>query len=318
VSARKTERLLNLVICLLATRRHLTAEQIRRAVPQYDDCASDEAFRRMFERDKEELRDLGIPLETGSDSVWDDEPGYRIARGDYELQDIALEADEAAAIGLAARLWQTAVLSEPASRAVLKLQAAGIETDGRVSGALEPRVEATEDAFAPLLAAVRAGQAVRFPYRPVGAAAAAERHVEPWGIVSWRGRWYAVGHDRDRGATRVFRLSRVTGDVRPVGAEGAVVPPADVDLVREVAGIAHEEPAATARLRVRAGRAADLRRNAQQESSAEGWDVVTHDYADADRFAEWIAGYGADVVVLEPAEVRDAVIRRLRAAAGAV
>lgn len=317
MSARKTERLLNLVICLLATRRHLTAEQIRRAVPQYDDCASDDAFRRMFERDKEELRDLGIPLETGSDSVWDDEQGYRIARGDYELPDIALEPDEAAAIGLAARLWQSAVLSEPASRAVLKLQAAGVETDGRIAGALEPRVEATEDAFAPLLAAVRAGQAVTFPYRAVGAADSVQRLVEPWGVVSWRGRWYAVGHDRDREATRVFRLSRVTGDVQAVGPEGAVVPPQDVDLVRQVAGIAHEEPAATARLRVRAGRAADLRRNAQHESADGEWDVVAHDFGDADRFAEWIAGYGADVVVLQPPEVRDAVVRRLRAAAGA-
>ena len=142
VSARKTERLLNLVICLLATRSYLAAEQIRRAVPQYDETASDEAFHRMFERDKDELRELGIPLETGTNSVWDDDHGYRIARRDYELPDVELEPDEAAAVGLAARLWQSAALSEAASRALIKLRAAGIETDGALTGVLEPRVEA--------------------------------------------------------------------------------------------------------------------------------------------------------------------------------
>ncbi|HWG94267.1 MAG TPA: WYL domain-containing protein, partial [Mycobacteriales bacterium] len=98
MSARKTERLLNLVICLLATRRYLTVQQIRAAVPGYE-SGSEEAFRRMFERDKEELRELGIPLETGShSSAHDDEVGYRIARRDYELPEISLEPDEAAAL----------------------------------------------------------------------------------------------------------------------------------------------------------------------------------------------------------------------------
>ena len=99
MSAKKTERLLNLVICLLATRRHLSVQQIRQAVPGYA-SGSEEAFRRMFERDKEELRELGIPLETGTDShAHEDEPGYRIARRDYELPEVVLEPDEAAALG---------------------------------------------------------------------------------------------------------------------------------------------------------------------------------------------------------------------------
>jgi len=100
MSARKTERLLNLVICLLATRRYLSADQIRRTVAGYEDLG-DEAFKRKFERDKEDLRDLGIPLETGSDSPFDDEPGYRIRRDDYSLPDIEFEPAELAVLGVA-------------------------------------------------------------------------------------------------------------------------------------------------------------------------------------------------------------------------
>src|SRR5947209_8770618 len=91
VSSRRTERLLNLVICLLHTRSFLTADRIRDLVPGYDETPSEEAFKRAFERDKEDLRDLGIPLETGTNSAFDEEPGYRIARRDYALPEIVLE-----------------------------------------------------------------------------------------------------------------------------------------------------------------------------------------------------------------------------------
>ena len=124
MSRRKTERLLNLVICLLATRRPLTAEQIRQAVPGYD-RDSDEAFQRMFERDKNELRELGIPIRVERD--WEGELGYRIERQAYELPEIKLEPDEAAVLGLAAQVWQRAALAGAASGALLKLRAAGIE-----------------------------------------------------------------------------------------------------------------------------------------------------------------------------------------------
>jgi hypothetical protein len=96
MSARRTERLLNLVIALLATRRWLTKEQIRAAVPQYADGESAEAFDRMFERDKEDLRELGVPIVTGTDSAWfDDEIGYRIDRDAYALPPVQIDAERA-------------------------------------------------------------------------------------------------------------------------------------------------------------------------------------------------------------------------------
>src|SRR4051794_36172622 len=211
MAARRTERLLNLVICLLHTRSFLTAERVRELVAGYDEAPTDDAYKRMFERDKEDLRDLGIPLETGTNSAFDDEPGYRIARRDYALPEITLEPDEAAAVGLAARMWSSASMSEAATLALRKLEAAGVEGTPR-RGGRRPRLEATSAAFPALAEAVHDGRVVRFDYRTAAAGEPSTRTVEPWGVVWWHGRWYLVGHDRDRDATRVFRLSRITSD----------------------------------------------------------------------------------------------------------
>ena len=319
MSAKRTERLLNLVICLLSTRRYLTAQQIREMVPGYGP-ADDDAFRRMFERDKEELRDLGIPLEVGSDTVWEDEPGYRIAARDYELPEIALTADEAAAVGLAARLWAQAGLAEAASSAMIKLRAAGIETDTTGLGELEPHVDATEPAFEPLLDALHEGKAVRFDYRAGPAAPTATRSLDAWGVVSWHGRWYVVGHDRDRGAARVFRLSRIVGSVRTIGSLKTAMPE-DVDLRSFIERAYRREPAteATATVSVRPGAAHQLRRWAVEVAESadvtRGWDIAHISYGDVQWLAQGVAGHADDVVALGPPELVEAVVRRLRAAA---
>ncbi|WP_019813246.1 helix-turn-helix transcriptional regulator, partial [Saccharomonospora saliphila] len=219
MSTARAERLVNLVLALLSTRQYLSAERIRAIVPGYVEAAGDEAFSRMFERDKTELRDLGIPLETGRNSVFDPVEGYRIARRDYELGDIDLAADEAAAVALAVRLWDSPELTGQAHGALVKLRAAGVEVDDQSSTLVEPRVH-TEPAFSPLLSAVRRGCVVRFDYRRADSPERRARTVEPWGVVSWRARWYLVGHDRDRAAPRCFRLSRIIGAVRTLGPAG--------------------------------------------------------------------------------------------------
>jgi proteasome accessory factor B len=320
VAASRAERLVNLVICLLSSRQYLPAERIRRIVPGYADAPSDEAFSRMFERDKAELRDLGVPLETGHTPGFDAGEGYRIARRDYELPDIDLEPDEAAAVALAARLWDSPQLAGAAHGAVLKLRAAGVEVDPEPSMVVQPRVRATEPALIPLITAVQAGQAVRFAHRRHPAAPPMARTLEPWGVVSWRGRWYVLGHDRDRQATRCFRVSRIVGPVRTLGVAGTVRRPAGVDLLEIVAGSAEPPPVAhTARLWLASGRANGLRRYAKVLSSRtiDGvrGDVVSVELPSYDVATRWIAGLGPDAVVLEPAELADAVRARLTAAA---
>src|SRR5688572_33042312 len=109
----------------------------------------------MFERDKAELRELGVPLESGRRGL-DTADGYRIARRDYELGDIDLEPDEAAAVALAARLWDSPQLTGAVHGALIKLRAAGVDVDQGTPAAVEPKVRANEPAFPPLLQAVQA------------------------------------------------------------------------------------------------------------------------------------------------------------------
>jgi proteasome accessory factor B len=307
MSARKTERLLNLVICLLATRRYLSADQIRRTVAGYEDLG-DEAFKRKFERDKEDLRDLGIPLETGSDSPFDDEPGYRIRRDDYSLPDIAFEPAELAVLGVAARTWQHASLGGQAFEAVLKLRAAGVDIDDAVPVAIETRVATSEPAFEPLRRAATDRRPVKFDYRTPGAT----RHVEPWGLVSWHGRWYLAAYDTDRADTRVFRLSRIVGAVEPVGKAGSVVVPEGTDIRAIIVDTNISTDRITATLRVRSGAAFGLRRRASSVRTLDdGWDLVELLVPDVERLADEAVGYGADVVIVEPVEARAAVLARL-------
>ncbi|MGR6917365.1 helix-turn-helix transcriptional regulator [[Actinomadura] parvosata] len=314
MSRRKTERLLNLVICLLATRRPLSAEQIRQAVPGYD-RDGDEAFQRMFERDKNELREIGIPIDVVRDP-WEDEPGYRIERESYELPEITLEPDEAAVLGLAAQVWQRASLAEAASGALLKLRAGGVATDQPVgTGALELRVDTRDPAFPALWDAVRDRRVVRFDYRGAGSETVRSRTVEPWGVVSRRGRWYLAGYDRDRDAPRAFRLSRITGQVSTVGRPGAVEVPEGVDL-RAMVGFPDETTdERVAVVRVRQGACEGLRQLARAvRPGTEGWDEAELAFADPERLAGWMASLGADVEVVEPPDAREAVIRRLKGA----
>ncbi|MPZ27309.1 MAG: WYL domain-containing protein [Micromonosporaceae bacterium] len=316
MSRARTERLVNLVICLLATRRFLTAAQIAATVAGYehdpDDPRAHEAFQRKFERDKAELRSLSVPLETGTDSVFDTEPGYRITRRAYALPDIRLAPDEAAVVGLAARLWQHAGLAAAASSGLSKLRAAGVDVDPHATLGVEP-VVAVDPAFAPLAAAARERRVVRFDYRVPERDSASTRRLQPWGVVCWRTRWYVVGHDLDRDDTRCFRLSRLVGSVTTTGPAGAFTPPAEVDLISHVAhSWGPVERHGRARVLVRPGYADGVRRWAELVDPEPEGDVAVLAYHCAEELAHWLVGYGADVRVLDPPEVRDPVITRLK------
>lgn len=288
-------------------------------VPQYGAAASDESFDRMFERDKDELRELGIPLVTEeTSSIWEDETGYRIDQREYALPEISFEPDELAVLGLASRTWAHASLAGPAAQALRKLKASDIERDSESLIGIEPRLRTTEPAFDDVKNAVVTRREVEFDYRTSGEAQARQRHVQPWGLASWHGRWYLTGHDLDREAPRVFRLSRISGPVKAKGPTHAFEVPADHrprDMIRTTVGEQHQQQAV---LKAREGRGQSLRRRAASATdAADGWSELTVVFTDAEAFADEVTGYGPDVVVVEPAEVREAVVRRLAGAARA-
>jgi proteasome accessory factor B len=325
----KVERLVNLVIALLSTRGYITADKIRSTVAGYSESPSAEAFSRMFERDKNELRDLGIPLEVGRVSAMDPTEGYRINRDAYALPPVELTPDEAAAVAVATQLWESPELITATQGALLKLRAAGVDVDPFDTGAPVaiaspaglPGLRGSEDVLGTLLSAIDSGQVVQFQHRPSRAEPYTTRTVEPWGVVTEKGRWYLVGHDRDRDATRTFRLSRIGAEVTPIGAAGAVTVPEGVDLRKVVADTVAETPAGgQARVWIADGRATALRRAgrsvaARQLAGRDG-EVIEVDIGSVDALAREVAGYGADAVVLEPQSLRDDVLARLRAQAG--
>ncbi|PRX92342.1 helix-turn-helix transcriptional regulator [Allonocardiopsis opalescens] len=316
-SGDKTERLLNLVFCLLSTRRFLSAEQIREIVPGYPASDSAETFKRKFERDKADLRAIGIQLEYGSHDPWadDTEKGYRISRSGYELPPIELEPDEAAVLGLAARAWQHAALGRAASGALLKLRAAGVLVDDTPVAGIMPVLDTDEPTFPQLWQAVRERRPVTFDYLAPGRTAPQRRALEPWGVVHRLGRWYVVGHDRDRGAPRVFRLGRIVGEVRPAGRADSVRVPEGVD-VRELVRDTERERARVARLRLRDGSGWEIRRqSAVVAEGRDGWDEVDFPYASDSWLAGYVASFADNAEVVGPESARRAVAEHLRAIA---
>ena len=327
VPVSKVERMMNLVIALLSTDRYLPAEKIRKIVAGYTDSPTDEAFSRMFERDKNELRDLGIPLETGKVSKFDPTEGYRINRDAYALPAVELTTDEAAAVAVATQMWQSPELITATQGALLKLRAAGVEVDGAdqsvaiAATAMLPGTRGSEEVLGILLSAINSGHAVEFEHRYSRNDPYATRTVEPWGVVTYRGRWYLVGHDRLRNDTRTFRLSRIGDAVKIVGEPGAVHKPDGINLREVVRRVVADSPTGeTARIWIAGGRATALRRQASATTprtlAGRAGEEITVDVGGYDRLAREIASYGADAVVLEPQSLRADVVARLRAQAG--
>ena len=311
---RKTERILNLTICLLVSGRYLPKSRIREAVEAYHDL-SDAAFERTFERDKDELRSLGVPIEVGSfDPLFDDEPGYRISPAEFELPPIELDADEAAVVGVAVRVWQHASMAESTRSALSKLRAAGVEPDASQLASLEPSVQATEPAFEPLWTAVLERARVSFSYRE-----GVRRTLEPWGMTSSKGRWYVIGWDTDRQAERMFKLSRMTDLPKRVSRPGAYEVPADLDLRALARSLAPQEPTRQALVAIRPGKGPTLRRRGELAETPDasrtlpaGFQMFRVGYGDVWTMTEEITRYAADVLVLDPPELRDAVLAALR------
>jgi proteasome accessory factor B len=318
MSQRKTERLMNLLILLLSTRTYLPKHTLRDSLEEYRSAPSDDAFEKMFERDKEQLRELGIPVEVGSyDPLFEDEQGYRVSRAEFELPEISLTAEEAAVVGLAARVWKDQELAATTQDALRKLAADGVDVDPEAQSLIAPQLVAEEPSFLAFLDAATTRRPVRFRYRSSTSPRAQERRLEPWGVVGFRGRWYVVGMDRDRAERRVFRLGRVEGDVVLDGPAGSYDVPEGLDLKTLSQHLVPEVPDHEAVLRVRSGRAVPLRRRATSVApDGDGWDRIEVPYGRAATLVAEVCELADAVVVIDPPEIRDGVVSRLRWVAG--
>lgn len=317
------DRLFSLVLALLATETGLLKAEILSTVrgyaERYDSSGNNANLERQFERDKDDIRELGIPLETVESP---DRPGdnqslrYRIPKGQYDLPDeVRFTPDELALLGLAAEVWREASLSADSQRALTKLRSLGIEPRDPVIG-YAPRLRVREAAFEPLRQALDRRQTVRFRYFKPGEPEARLRRVNPLAVVLHENRWHLHAFDLDADGPRTFLLSRIIGEVTPVAGSTFEAPPAGIQD-RVIAELDELRLRNSADLAVTAGSDAEVRLGKRAVEGDEDAGVIRLHYTDAAVLADELAAYGPEVRVLSPESLREAVRERLRAVAAA-
>ncbi|CAN5355043.1 WYL domain-containing protein [soil metagenome] len=310
------ERLFSLVLALLATDSGLTKNEILSTVQgysqRYSHSGDNSNLERQFERDKDDIRELGVPLETI------DSPGqagnnqnlrYRIPRGAYELPaDISFSPEETALLNLAAMVWREGSISGESRRAIIKLRSLGVTTAEPVLS-YAPRVRVRDAAFEPLSTALEKHQMVRFAYLKPGDAESSVRTVAPLALVQHQGRWHLYADDAEGGSPRTFLLRRIVSQVNTL-PKSFPPPPADTKdrALLELEDVWNRN---TALVEVEPGTDAATRLRRRRGSSIAASGALELHYSDANIFADELAGYGPEALVLSPPELREAVRSRL-------
>lgn len=310
------ERLFSLVLALLATDHGLTKNQILSTVQGYRQkyvTNGDNAnLERQFERDKDDIRDLGVPLETI------ESPGqagnnqnlrYRIPRGEYELpRDITFSAEESTLLSLAAMVWREGSMSGESRRAIIKLKSLDVETLEPVL-AYAPRVRMRDNSFEPLSTAIDKNQTVRFDYLKPGETLASARTVTPLALIQFEGRWHCAAIEQQSGERRTFLLRRIVSNVTAAG-KSTVTPAAD-EAARGLSELQEVWDSHLAEIIVQPASDAETRLSKRRGATATDDGRLSLHYVDINIFADELANYGPEVFVVAPTELARAVRDRL-------
>ena len=312
------DRLFHLILALMATSQGLTKDQILTTVRGYREDTeagmARESIERRFERDKDSLRELGIPLEA---LIPPEEDGnnkstlYRIPKGDYDLpEDVVFSSRDIALLNLAAAVWREGSLSRDAKMAQIKLASLGALVDETLLG-FAPILSTREPALATLREAIDKSIQVSFSYLKPGDTTAAIRTISPWALVNHEGRWHVMGHDSLSNQERTFLLRRIVSTVSTLAATPAIQGP-DGIADRALAELQEVYDQNTATLQVKAGTDAASALRARAGTESREGALIVH-FTDAAVFANELTSWGSDVVVLNPPELRNQVIANLEA-----
>ena len=302
MSAQKTERLINLTLALLATKRHLTKSEIFKAVAGYS--GSPETMERMFERDKDELRSLGIEIEVkGIDPLFEDEQGYLIRSETFQLSENEFTKEELLYLTMAANLWHGSALGSDSKAALLKIQSLSgpIESDAVNT----PAVRDSESAalLSAAFEAVDNEQLIKFGYK------GKERTTQPFGLYTRDGFWYLVA--REEAEIKSFKLLRIEGKIVKEGRAGSFKKPPEFDLIKFLSN-SRSEQEILAKVYVRKEQAHVLRSKYSAKEINEEWDLMSIPFIYEQEIIETILWYGTNIIVDSPASLRSEVISRLK------
>ena len=302
--SRKSERLVNLTIALLATKRYLTKSEIFRTVEGYE--GSPEAMERMFERDKDDLRSLGITIELGTfDPIFEDEAGYRITPSSYQLNLGELDGTDIALLSLAATAWSGAALERESTSALIKLSSMGIDSDSEALSLLTPQVSGTDQNFVLVTDAIVRRSEIEFEYLSADLSKQV-RTIAPYSMRGESGSWYLVGLDRAKDSVRTFRLDRIVSEVIVSKKSNTF------DIPDQLSDGIQDEAQEFALLRIRKNRGHQLRSLATVVETGEEWDEIRLPIVDSSWLLRSILWHRDDVVAVEPPALRDRVVQSLK------
>jgi proteasome accessory factor B len=304
--SRKSERLINLTIALLATKRFITKSEIFKTIEGYE--GSSESKERMFERDKDDLRSLGIEIEVGSfDPLFNDEAGYRIKQERYQLDLGDVTALEISLLSLAAQAWQGASLDDAAQRALVKLNSLGIAVDEENMPDSAPFFSDGGLDLPIITRAIAEHQILEFTYRNYELTDEV-RSVVPIGLSTRSGFWYFTGVDQSIEEIRTFRFDRVIGSFTVKKGPKDFETPENFDSKR----IFERDKETHAVIDIRRGKGTSLRALASSTKSIGEWDQVQIPILDMRTLSALILWHGDDVYVHSPIELREIIIASLK------
>ncbi len=304
--SRKSERLINLTIALLATKRFITKSEIFRTVEGYEGSA--ESKERMFERDKDDLRSLGIEIEVGSfDPLFSDETGYRIKQERYQLDLGDITPLEISLLSLAAQAWQGASLDDAAQRVLVKLSSLGIAVDDQSLPDAVPFFSQSDIDLPIITRAIAEHQVLEFTYRSHDLSEEV-RQIVPIGLSSRSSFWYLTGVDQSIQEIRTFRFDRLIGSFTMKKGPKDFEIPDNFDAQRIFEGDTNLQ----AVIDIRRGKGNSLRALATSTKSIGEWDQVQIPILDMRSLAGLILWHGDDVYVHSPTELRESIIASLK------
>ncbi len=304
--------MINLLALLVQRTKPMTLKQIRQElVGQYPE--SDTAARAAFERDKGDLRALGIPIELitlGGDQAG--EGAYRVDRKSFELGDLGLTDEERNALQLA--MATVRVGASHGDEALWKL---GGER-ALNAPSMSMNIALDDELMKTLADGVFEHRTLTFAYK------GEVRNVDPYGLLARAGYWYLVGHDHLREGQRTFRIDRIEGKIsagdkksfnRPKGFDLQKVVPTEAELLAEGHG---EDAVATVLVDATLARGvrAQFGKEAIVKEHADGGIEFAIPCSNMTAFRVWLFAMVDHAVVLGPPRVRQQVVTWLHQLAG--
>ena len=301
MSSQKTERLINLTLALLASKRYLSKAEILRNIPGYEGCP--ETKERMFERDKDDLRSLGIQIDVNnSDPLFEDEQGYLIKSESFQFAENEFTKEELLLLTMAANLWHDSAVEMDSQNALLKIQSLSgpVENDMTTT----PTLRITEDwqLLVSIFTAVQNKQILEFSYR------GKKRQVNPYGLYSSNGFWYLIAFEIN--VIKSFKLVRIEGEVDLIGDKDAFEKPDNFNI----GNFLKEESnsvSLVSKLQVRKGAALSLRNKFTVKDLDSEWELMDVPYTNEQELLEMVLWHGTDLKLIEPAALRQLLIANL-------